>query len=193
MKLKISSAKLKKPTSRLMLLWKRNWEENMQVSHRCCTRNLTNDNFFALDSLFFIMKQYSEDSGTNPNKLSYLKLMKLLNDFELIGNAITKEKVLMLYSRRCHKNLIDFGAFIDILYKISKILYPTKADGYTNFGNFIENDLTSKIPLVLEKTSSKSGFTRIDIFSANDSFDNEAIKLFESQDELLKHVKFREF
>lgn len=139
------------------------------------------------------MKQYSEDSGTNPNKLSYLKLMKLLNDFELIGNAITKEKVLMLYSRRCHKNLIDFGAFIDILYKISKILYPTKADGYTNFGNFIENDLTSKIPLVLEKTSSKSGFTRIDIFSANDSFDNEAIKLFESQDELLKHVKFREF
>lgn len=139
------------------------------------------------------MKQYSEDSGTNSNKLSYLKLIKLLKDFEILDKYCTKEEVLMTYSRRCRKKQIDFSAFIDILYIISKlpnngVLSPDRGDRYNSFKTFIEEALISKVAKVMGKTLYKPTFSKIDIFAMDDSFDNEVLRLFEGYDALLKHV-----
>ena len=139
------------------------------------------------------MKQYSEDSGTNSNKLSFLKLLKLLKDFEILDMYCSKEEVLMFYSRRCRKNLTDFSAFIDILYKISKlpnngVVAVERNDRYTSFQKFIDEVLISKVSRVLKRTPYKPTFTKIGIFAGDEASDHEVLALFEQHDALLRHV-----
>ena len=135
------------------------------------------------------MKQYSDDSGTNPNKLGYLKLLKLLNDFQILDKNITKEKALLIYSHRCRKSLIDFGALVDILYSLSRLKNPKATDKREAYKKFIKENLMDRVSQIPGKTPYKPISDKVETFSSDATFDNEALRLFEGHDDLLKHVR----
>lgn len=134
------------------------------------------------------MKQYSEDSGSNSNRMSCNTLIKMLRDFGILNEKLTKEAVMILYSKRCNRNLIDFGAFLDILYKISKLFSNDTEDRNLRFQNFLEEYLIAKIPEVLGKKPYRTSISKIQVFGNEYSLENQALRLFEGYEDLLKHV-----
>lgn len=134
------------------------------------------------------MKQYSEDSGSNSNRMSCITLIKMLRDFCILNEKVTKERVMIIYSKRCNRNLIDFGSFIDILYKISKVFDQSTPDKHERYKRFLEEQLINQISEVLGKKPYKPSISRIQVFGNEYSLENQALRLFEGYDDLLKHV-----
>lgn len=95
---------------------------------------------------------------------------------------------MIIYSKRCKRNLIDDGAFIDILYKISHFFYGECQDKAERFQKFLDDYILAKIKDVLSKKTHKPSFSKIEVFDGEFSFENRSLRLFEGGDELLKHV-----
>lgn len=168
--------------------WKGSWEENSRVNKFFSGWNLFLTSCFYSDGLFYLMKQYSEDSGSNSNRMSCITLIKMLRDFCILNEKVTKERVMIIYSKRCNRNLIDFGSFIDILYKISKVFDQSTPDKHERYKRFLEEQLINQISEVLGKKPYKPSISRIQVFGNEYSLENQALRLFEGYDDLLKHV-----
>ena len=139
--------------------------------------------------MFYLLNYYSEDNGTSSNRMSPIALTKMLKDFNVLNNSLNKEHVGVIYSKRCKRSLIDFAAYIDILYKISSFFLKEITDRTKKFRVFLDEYILDKISEeVMSKRANKPSFSKIEVFDLQESMEHDSLKLFERGDDLLKHV-----
>lgn len=125
--------------------------------------------------------------------MSGITLTKILKEFNIIGKIISKEQVEIIYSKRCKRNLVDFGAFVDVLYKISAFFNKQIEDKTERFRMFLDTYVLNQISDVLSKKPQKPSFSKIGVFENGFTLQSEALQLFEMNDSLLKHVLSPQF
>jgi len=126
------------------------------------------------------------------SKMSYNKFLVFMKNFGLFNDQVTKEMVSITYARRCPNKTIDFAAFIDILFKISKTQFVPK--GYnvsceTRFQVFLDLNVLNKHIQILDKPQEHKT-PRFPFFGQGNKEEILAGVLLEQNNELLNHVKF---
>jgi len=114
---------------------------------------------------------------------------QFLKDYNLLNDEImTKEQATVIFTKRCPSKVIDFPAFIDILYKISKLVQSTSTEDRTlRFQMYLDNNVLNKHDEILAKTA-KSTMPNIVVFGKEYTPENEALRIMEGHDDLLKHL-----
>jgi len=115
-----------------------------------------------------------------------------MKNFDLFNQQVTKEAVALIYARRCPNKIIDFPAFVDILFKISK--YQTLPKGYhvsgeTKFQVYLDNNIFNKHPSMIGKNHEHKT-PRFPLFRNNANKEEEvSMILLEQNNALINHVK----
>ena len=138
--------------------------------------------------MFKIFKYYSLDTGTTRDKIILSKFKSFLKDFDLLNEFVTLERVQVMYAKRCPVKTIDFPAFIDIIYKISKLYDINADDRNMRYQIFLDEYFMAKYEDILESKSSQSKLDNIKVFGREYIPENESLRVLEGHDNLLRHV-----
>lgn len=126
------------------------------------------------------------------SKMTYNKFLAFMKNFGLFNQQVTKEMVSITYARRCPNKAIDFAAFIDILFKISKTQFLPK--GYnlsceTRFQVFLDLNVLNKHLQILDKPQEHKT-PRFPFFNHRNNEEMIAAIMLEQNNELLNHVRY---
>lgn len=80
-----------------------------------------------LEGLYHIFFKYAVDNVIVRVKLTLGKLYFFLKDFNILTEAVGKERVSLMFTKRCPNKLMDFAGFVDVLYKICKHSEPNSS------------------------------------------------------------------
>lgn len=114
-----------------------------------------------------------------------------MKNFDLFNQQVTKEAVALVYARRCPNKIIDFAAFVDILFKISK--FQTLPKGYhvigeTKFQVYLDNNIFNKHPSLIGKNHEHKT-PRFPLFRNNANKEEEvSMILLEQNNALINHI-----
>jgi len=138
-----------------------------------------------------VFVKYSVDLEMTKNKMAYSKFLIFMKNFDLFNQQVTKEAVALVYARRCPNKIIDFAAFVDILFKISK--FQTLPKGYhvigeTKFQVYLDNNIFNKHPSLIGKNHEHKT-PRFPLFRNNANKEEEvSMILLEQNNALINHI-----
>jgi len=116
------------------------------------------------------------------------KLLVFVKDFNLLNKNLSKESLTLIFSNRCPSKIIDFPAFVDILFRMSKRVQTSDDNNKNlNFQVYLDNFILSQHQDILKKQLSPR-FAPILAFGQEYGPENEALRILEGHDELFKHV-----
>lgn len=124
--------------------------------------------------------------------MTYLKFLAFMKNFNLFNQIITKESLAIIYAKRCPNKTIDFAAFVDILFKISKKQIKTQ-DCHSNstrgFQIYLERYvLRDHLEILEQQTQIRT--PRLNEFNDGEGSEKFALNLLLENDNLLNHVSF---
>ena len=130
------------------------------------------------------------------------KLLFFMKELRMFDDKVTREEVTLNFVKRCPEKFADFGAFIDILYKIYKtsnfssefeILnneHDSQPTRYQMFQLYIQTKIIDKqdqLPPLSE--DSRSSFIKINTTETDlNKYDQQAFRVLEGYDETIKKV-----
>ena len=89
------------------------------------------------------------------------KFYFFIKDFNLLSEDVPKERVSLLFTKRCPSKLMDFAAFVDVLYKLSK--YGTQEkDKHERFRKYLEDKLLSRHMQIIDQANQRH--SRVSVF-----------------------------
>jgi len=141
-------------------------------------------------ALYHIFNKYQIDSETNKNKLTYGRFLNFAKDFGLLNNQITKEIVSIIYARRCPNKNIDFAAFIDILFKMSKqqnFEKESKSSSEAKFRLYLDKNVLNKHQELLNQQQQNKG-PRLSEVQELQGKEEIAINILKRNNQLLNHI-----
>ena len=95
-----------------------------------------------------------------------------------------------MFSNRCPNKIIDFPAFVDILFRMSKKIQTSDENSKSmNFQIYLDNFILNQHHEILNQQLSPR-FGRVFAFGQEYGPENEALRTLEGHDELFKHVRF---
>ena len=121
------------------------------------------------------------------------QILKFAKDFNLFdkSNELTQAKLEIIFSKYVsNKNYGNFKEFLEILFKISKILRSTKRpEKYLILKSFLLNHIEKHFKDIIFKQS-ENNLEKIQIFYKDfNDFENPTACLLYENDNLLKNVK----
>ena len=124
--------------------------------------------------------------------MAYSKFLLFMKNFDLFNQQVTKENVALIYARRCPNKIIDFAAFVDLLFKISK--YQPFPKGYhvsgeTKFQVYLENSIFNKHNAHLIGKNHEHKTPRFPLFKNTNKEEEVAMILLEQSNPLINHVR----
>jgi hypothetical protein len=138
--------------------------------------------------LYHLFFKYAKDNNAVRIKMTLGKLQVMLKAFDLFSENLDKERISVIYSRRCPTKLADFAAFVDIWYKVSKTTVPDESlitDKNRFFQSFLDK-MFAKHQVII--ASEKDKHTRVSVFGGEYGPDNDGLKVLEAHDSLMKHL-----
>jgi len=139
-------------------------------------------------SLYRVFCKYVGLGEEHKNKMNFTKLLAFARDFGLVNDRLHKEELSLIFTKRCPTRAIDFPAFVDILFKIGKRtgdIYDQ--DPSSSFQVYLDRFILSQHHEILEKQLSPR-FAPVSAFGKEYGPENEALRLLEGHDDILKHV-----
>jgi len=135
--------------------------------------------------------KYSTDIEMTKYKMAYSKFLLFMKNFDLFNQQVTKENVALIYARRCPNKIIDFAAFVDLLFKISK--YQPFPKGYhvsgeTKFQVYLENSIFNKHNAHLIGKNHEHKTPRFPLFKNTNKEEEVAMILLEQSNPLINHI-----
>ncbi len=144
-----------------------------------------------LESLYRIFSKYVGSNEEYRTKMNFTKLLAFAKDFGLLNNKFHQEELSLIFTKRCPNKSIDFPGFVDILFKIGKRtgdIHDHHDHGKnTSFQTYLDKFVLSQHHHILEKQLSPR-FAPVTAFGKEYGPENEALRLLEGHDDLLKHV-----
>lgn len=144
------------------------------------------------EGLYYVYARYSKDNDSmGRTKMTYQKFISFMKNFNLFSNTITKEFLGIAYAKRCPNKMIDFAAFIDLLFKISKRqVSSNESQSNSTIGFKIYLDryiLNNYLHLLEQQPQTKT--PRLSAFSSLDDSEQLALDVLLENESLLNHVR----
>ncbi len=134
---------------------------------------------------------YLKDTEMAQNKMTFASFTTFMKDFGLFNQEINKELITILYAKRCPSKTIDFAAFIDILYKISRHQkFPKGSPQYPNqakFKIYLDQYILRKHVELIDKSRGNKT-PRYSAFCTEYGEEELAIAILDKNNQLLNHI-----
>jgi len=141
--------------------------------------------------LFYVFLNYLKDTEQAQNKMTFASFTSFMKDFKLYNQEITKELVSILYAKRCPTKAIDFAAFIDILYKISRQQRLPKGfpqcSSQERFRIYLDQNILKNHVEKIEKSNGNKT-PRYSAFCKEFGEEELGIAILEKNNSLLNHI-----
>lgn len=123
--------------------------------------------------------------------MNYGNFILFMKNFELYNNQVTREGTSLIYTKRCPNKSIDFAAFIDILFKISKCQVSPKEygnDSNLRFRIYLDQYILNK-HFQAQAAQFGTKNRRPSVINDDSGAEDIALKLLETNNSLINHVR----